>query len=102
MRKSDELKLKSAVLKLQYNNLILRYERQKRREAFIKKNLKEILSLSMDGWPRTKNMKDYRKWLDIIYKAKLSGIYAIGTSNCDVIAQLNRFAKDMQGITVGK
>lgn len=96
MRKSDELKLTAAVLKLQYNNLIRRYERQKRRESFIKKNMKEILALSMDGWPRTKNMKDYRKWLDLIYKAKISGIYSLGTSNCDVIAQLNRFAKEMK------
>lgn len=48
----------------------------------------------MVGWPRTKQMKDYIKWLDIIYEAKIKGIYAIGTSNCDVIAQLNRFAKE--------
>lgn len=96
MRKSDELKLTAAVLKLQYNNLLRRYERQKRREDFIKKNLKAILSLSMDGWPRTKNMKDYRQWLDLVYKAKLSGVYAIGTSNCDVIAQLSRFAKEIK------
>lgn len=96
MTRSEELKLTAAVLKLQYNNLIRRYERQKRRESFIKKNMKDILSLSMDGWPRTKNMKDYRKWLDLIYKAKISGIYSLGTSNCDVIAQLNRFAKEMK------
>ena len=96
MRKSDELKLNAAVLKLQYNNLILRYERQKRRESFIKKHLKEILPLSMDGWPRMKQMKDYRKWIDLVYKAKINGIYGIGTANCDVIAQLNRFAKEFK------
>jgi hypothetical protein len=96
VRKSDELKLKAAVLKLQYNNLIRRYERQRKRDAFIKKHLKEILPLSMDGWPRMKQMKDYRKWIDIVYKAKINGIYGIGTANCDVIAQLNRFAKEIK------
>lgn len=96
MRKSEELKLKTAVLKLQYDNLIKRYERHKRREAFIKKHLKEITPLSMDGWPRMKQMKDYRKWIDIVYKAKINGIYGLGTANCDVIMQLNRFAKEIK------
>ena len=96
MRKSDELKLREAVLKLQHQNLIRRYERQKKRDAFVERNKKQILDLSMDGWPRMKNMKDYRKWLDLIYRAKIAGIYAIGTANCDVIAQLNRFAKEIK------
>jgi hypothetical protein len=41
-------------------------------------------------------MKDYRKWLDLIFEAKIQGIYGLGTSNCDVIAQLNRFAKSLK------
>ena len=96
MKRSDEIKLTAAILKMRYANLIQRYERQKKREAFIKKNLKRILPLSMEGWPRTKNMKDYRKWLDLIFEAKIAGVYALGTSNCDVIAQLNRFAKELK------
>ena len=68
----------------------------KRREAFIKSNMKRITALSMDGWPRTRNMKDFRKWIDLIYEAKIKGIYGFGTSNCDVIAQLSRFAKELE------
>lgn len=93
MKKAQEFKLAAAILKLRYDNLIKRYERQKIREAFVKKNRKRILKLSMIGWPRTREMKDYIKWMDLVYEAKIKGIYAIGTSNCDVISQLSRFAK---------
>ena len=73
---------------------IKRFVAAKRRDAFVRRRMKKILSLSMDGWPRTKNMKDYLKWLDIVFEAKIKGIYGFGTANCDVIAQLNRKAKD--------
>lgn len=96
MRKSEELKLTAAMLKLKYENLIRRWERQKKREDFIKKNLTRILSLSMQGWPRTNNMKDKRKWIDLVFEAKIKGVYGLGTSNCDVIAQLERFAKEIK------
>lgn len=78
---------------LQIVRLRLRYERDKAREKFVKKHMKLILSLSMAGWPKTRNMKDYLAWLPLIYKAKLLGIYALTTANCDVIANLSRFAK---------
>lgn len=93
--KDDILQLRVAALKYQINRAIERYERHKRRNQFIKKHMKKILALSMNGWPRTKEMKDYIKWLDLIYKAKISGIYGFGTSNCDVIAQLERYAKQL-------
>lgn len=96
MRKSEELKLTAAMLKLKYENLIRRWDRQKKREEFIKKNLTRILSLSMQGWPRTNNMKDKRKWIELVFEAKIKGVYGLGTSNCDVIAQLERFAKEIK------
>lgn len=99
IRPSDKVKLEQAYLKLQYRKLLARYERQKKRDAFIRSNLKSITPLSMDGWPRLKNMKDYLPWIDLVYRAKIEGIYSIGTANCDVIAQLNRFAKDIQKAT---
>lgn len=74
---------------------IERYKKGKRRDAFVKKNSEKILPLSMDGWPRTKSMKDYIKWLDLVFDAKIKGIYGFGTSNCDVIAQLNRKANEL-------
>lgn len=83
------------LLLLQRENLLKRWKQKKKRNAFIIKNLKKILPLSMDGWPKTSNMKDYPKWLDIVIQAKIKGVYGIGTSNCDVIAQLNRFAKEI-------
>lgn len=95
MVNSKEMKLKIELLKLQRENLIVRYERQKKRTAFVKKNLKRILALSTEGWPRTKNMKDYIKWVDLVIEAKIEGVYAIGTSNCDVIVKLNRYAKEI-------
>ena len=73
--------------------LRLRFLREKQKQAFIKRHRRKILSLSMEGWPRTKQMKDFHKWFELIYEAKVKGIYAFGTSNCDVIAQLERFAK---------
>lgn len=90
-----ELKARIEFLKLQKKKLLERYERQKRREAFIKKHSQRILSLKMDGWPRLTNMKDRIKWIDLVYEAKIAGIYGIGTSNCDVIAQLDRFAREL-------
>lgn len=94
MRKSTELKYRTAFLKHQLAKMIERHEKIKRRNEFIKRNKQKILALSMDGWPRLKNMKDHNKWLEIVYDAKIKGIYGIGTSNCDVIGQLNRHAKD--------
>lgn len=96
MTNNNEIKLRIELLKMQRENLIARYERHKKRTAFIKKHLKRISALSMEGWPRTKNMKDYIKWFDLVIEAKINGVYAIGTSNCDVIIQLNRFAKDFK------
>lgn len=77
---------------------IERYRKGKRRDAFVKRHSAKILPLSMDGWPRTKNMKDYIKWLDLVYEAKIKGIYGFGTSNCDVIIQLNRKAKELSNV----
>jgi hypothetical protein len=94
MISANEIKLRPEFLKLQLAGLKKRYARQLKREAFIKKHAKVILSLDMKGWPKTKEMRDYLKWLDIIYQAKIQGIYGIGTSNCDVIAQLNRYVKN--------
>lgn len=96
IKKDKELELRLQILTFQKERMIKRDEAKKARESFVKKNLTKILSLSMDGWPRTKNMKDYIKWLDLIFDAKIKGIYGIGTSNCDVIAQLNRFAKQLK------
>lgn len=92
---SKELKVKIEYLRLQKARLLERYERQKKRDAFVKKNLKRIKTLRMDGWPRTMKMKDRLKWIDIAYEAKIAGVYSIGTANCDVIANLNRRAKQL-------
>lgn len=83
------------LLLLQRENLLKRWLRKKKRNAFIKKRLNKILPLSMDGWPKTSNMKDYPKWIDIVIEAKIKGVYGIGTSNCDVIANINRFANEL-------
>lgn len=91
-----ELRLRVRLLELQKARLIERYKAKQKRDAFVKKRLNAILSLSMDGWPRTKNMKNYIKWLDLIFEAKIEGVYSVGTANCDVIAMLSRAAKDMQ------
>lgn len=96
IKKDKELELRLQILTYQRERMIKRYEAKKLRESFVKKNMDKILSLSMDGWPRTSNMKDYIKWLDLIFDAKIKGVYGIGTSNCDVIAQLNRFAKQLK------
>lgn len=90
-----ERKLRYDLLKIQKQLLIERWERQSRRDKFIKRNIKKITSLKMDGWPRLREMKDRLKWLDLVFSAKIEGVYSIGTSNCDVIAQLSRFAKEM-------
>lgn len=93
---TKELKLKIEYLKYQKMRLLQRYERQKKRDAFVKKNIKRIKSLRMDGWPRTMQMKDRIKWIDLVYEAKIVGVYSIGTANCDVIANLERRAKELQ------
>ena len=95
MENSEITKIQTEYLRLQIEMLKKRHERLIKRTEFITNNLPKILSLSMDGWPKTKQMKDYIKWLDIIYEAKVLGIYSIGTSNCDVIANINRFAKEI-------
>lgn len=91
-----EYEIRKLILKHQLEGLRCRVERQQKRTAFIKKNLSKILKLRMDGWPRTKFMPDCMKWMEFVYRAKLEGIYSLGTSNCDVIAQLNRFAKEIK------
>lgn len=96
MSRSDEIKLNAAILKRRYENMLIRWEKQKKRDAFIKKNLNIILSLSTSGWPRLKEMKDRRKWIDIVLEAKIKGIYGLNTANCDVIANLERFAKQIK------
>lgn len=95
MRKDKELKARLDFLTLQREKLLKRWEREKKRQDFIKRRVKKILVLKMDGWPRLKEMPDRHKWIDLVYEAKIAGVYGIGTSNCDVIAQLNRFAKQL-------
>lgn len=95
MTSAEETKLKLAMLKYQRDRLIQKYERVKATEAFIKKRLTKIMSLKMDGWPRLKEMPDRVKWIKLVYEAKIAGVYGIGTSNCDVVAQLHRFAKQI-------
>ena len=96
IKKDKELEIRLQILSFQKERMIKRWEAKKRRELFVKNNMKKILSLSMDGWPRTSNMKDYMKWLDLIFDAKIKGVYSVTTANCDVIAQLNRFAKQLK------
>lgn len=74
---------------------VKKFKARKKRDAFVKRRLKTILSLSMEGWPRTKNMKHYPQWLDLVFEAKIKGVYGFGTSNCDVIMQLNHKAKEL-------
>lgn len=92
---NKELNVKIEYLKLQRKRLEERYERQMKRDAFVRKNLKRIKALKMDGWPRLTQMKDRHQWLDLVYEAKIAGIYSIGTANCDVVANLERFAKEI-------
>lgn len=77
---------------------IKKFKQRKKRDAFVRRRIKAILALSMDGWPKTKNMKDYLKWLDLVFEAKIKGVYGFGTSNCDVIMQLNHKAKELSQI----
>lgn len=95
-KKLTEYEVREALLKYQLDGLRARFERKQRRDAFVKKNLKKIIALKMDGWPRMKQMPHYMEWLDLVYKAKLEGVYSLGTANCDVIAQLNRFAQEFK------
>lgn len=93
--KSEEIKIREKFLKIQLVNLKKRYERQLKRDEFIKRHKASILALDTNGWPRLKQMADRNKWLNLVYKAKIEGVYGIGTANCDVIAQLSRFAKEL-------
>lgn len=94
MTKAQYIKARAAMLKMQRDALLKRLERQLYRDAFIKKHKKQILALDMTGWPRLKEMKHRRKWLELVYKAKIEGVYGMGNANCDVIMQLSRFAKE--------
>lgn len=89
------MKIRMQILELQKAKLIERWERMKRRDAFVKSRATKILALSMNGWPRLKEMKDRLKWIDLVFEAKIKGIYSMGTANCDVIAQLERKAKEL-------
>ena len=72
--------------------MIERYERLQEKDAYILSHLDEILSLSMEGWPKTTLMKDYIKWVDFVFHLKIKGIYGISTSSCDIIANIHRRA----------
>lgn len=94
--RDEETKLRIQLLKLQQKSLLARYEARKKRISFVKTNSKLLSQLSTDGWPRTRDMKDYPKWLDIVIRAKIKGIYSIGTANCDVILMINRIYQDIK------
>lgn len=100
MKHDNEYKLRVQILELQKVKLIERWERMKRRDAFVKNKLPKILALSMQGWPRLNQMKDKAKWIDLVFDAKIKGIYSMGTANCDVIAQLERKAKEIKESTI--
>lgn len=102
MKRDKELEVRIHFLELQKSKLLQRWERMKQRDAFVKKNMGKILALSTQGWPRLTQMKDKRKWIDLVIEAKILGIYSIGTSNCDVIAQLERKAKEIKESTIKK
>lgn len=74
------------------------WKARKAKYDFVRRRLKKILALSMQGWPRMTNNQDYLKWLDIVYLAKERGLYSYKTSNCDVIANLNTKAQDLTKI----
>ncbi len=95
IKNNKELQLRIQIMNLQKKKLIERYARKKQRDTFVKKNLNRILSLSTDGWPRTKNMKDYIKWFDLICEAKIKGVYSMGSANCDVIMMLKHTAQQI-------
>lgn len=99
MTKSEEIRVRRMLLKIQMKNLINRYNRQVKRDKFVKRHLKKILSLSTNGWPRLNNMPNKNEWIVLVYKAKMEGIYGLGTSNCDVVIQLSRFAKEIKNNT---
>lgn len=102
MKKVDEYKLRVQFLELQKAKLLERWERMKRRDAFVKRRLSKILSLSMQGWPRLNQMKDKKQWIDIVFEAKIEGVYGMGTANCDVIALLESKAKELKESTTIK
>lgn len=75
----------------------IRYWKARRaRYDFVRRRLKKILSLNTVGWPRMTNNPVYLEWLDIVYVAKEKGIYSWKTSNCDVIANIERKAQELQ------
>lgn len=96
MKRDKELEMRIRFLEMQKSKLLQRWERMRERDAFVKERMNKILSLSTEGWPRLSQMKDRRKWIDLVIEAKIFGIYSIGTSNCDVIAQLERKAKEIK------
>ena len=81
----------------QKRSVIKRWKEKKKRYDFVKRRLKRILSLSMQGWPKmySSSNPDYLKWLDIVYEAKERGIYSLNTANCDVIANIHRKAVEL-------
>jgi hypothetical protein len=96
---NKEMKIRAQMLDLQKAKLLKRWDMMKKRDAFVKKRIKKILSLSMQGWPKLKEMKDRAGWIDIVFEAKIVGIYGMGTANCDVIALLESKAKELSKTT---
>jgi len=90
-----EIQLRAKLLYIQKELMLERIKSRKFRIDFVRKNVKKILPLSMEGWPRTKNMKDYDKWASIVFDSKIKGIYSLNTSPCDIIANLNQKAKEL-------
>lgn len=82
----------------QRREILKRWKQRQRRWNFCRRHSKQILLLSTKGWPRlaTSCNPDYLKWLDLVYKAKGSGIYSINTANCDIIANMKRKALELQ------
>lgn len=76
----------------------LRHEQKLKRYNFVRRRLKKILSLSMDGWPRMYSYpnKDYLKWLELVYECKIKGLYSPTTATCDVIANLHYKAEEIK------
>jgi hypothetical protein len=84
-------------IKKQHKNAIAKWKARQKRYAFCKRHLKTILSLSTNGWPRLyQRNPDYPKWLDLVYKAKEQGIYAMTTSTCDIIANMRNKALELE------
>lgn len=76
-------------------SVIRHWKAKKRRYDFVRRRLKRILPLSMQGWPYMSRNRDYIKWLDIVYEAKDKGLYSLKTSTCDIIANIYEKAKQL-------